>query len=57
MTETYLAQAVEAVGAEGAYDTNVKYLLADRQILARILKYTMREFQDMPVAEIMSLYR
>ena len=54
MTETYLAQAVEAVGAEGTYDTNVKYLLADRQILARILKYTMRDFQDMPVAEIMS---
>lgn len=54
MTETYLAQAVEAAGAAGAYDTNVKYLLADRQILARILKYTMREFQDMPVAEIMN---
>lgn len=53
MTETSLAQAVEAAGDASIYDTNVKYLLADRQILARILKYTVKEFQDMPVAEIM----
>lgn len=54
MTETSLAQAVEAAGDASIYDTNVKYLLADRQILARILKYTVKEFQDMPVAEIVS---
>ena len=54
MTETHLAQAVEAAGLASTYDTNVKYLLADRQILARILKYTVEEFRDMPVAEIMN---
>ncbi len=54
MTETSLAQAVEAAGTASTYDTNIKYLLADRQILARILKYTVREFQDMSVTEIMN---
>lgn len=54
MTETNLAQAVEAAGDASTYDTNVKYLLADRQILAQILKYTVREFQDMPITEIMN---
>ena len=51
--ETNLAQAVAATDAAGAYDTNVKFLLADRQILARILKYAVQEFAQMPVEEIM----
>ena len=29
-------------------------LLADKQILARILKYSVREFQDMEIEDIMS---
>ena len=51
--QTNLAQAIAATDASGAYDTNVKYLLADRQILARILKYAVGEFAEMPVEEIM----
>lgn len=54
MTETNLAQAVEATSdVAAAYDTNMKYLLADKQILARILKYAVEEFKDMPIEEIM----
>jgi len=30
----------------------VKYLLADKQILSRILKYTVEEFKDMDVNDI-----
>ena len=52
MAETNLAQAVEATNAAAAYDTNVKFLLADKQILSWILKYTIREFQDMTLEEI-----
>ncbi|MCM1543412.1 MAG: hypothetical protein NC121_19440 [Blautia sp.] len=53
MAETYLSQAIEATTLSGAeYDANAKYLLADKQVLARILKYTIREFQDMPVEDI-----
>ncbi len=52
MTETNLAQTVEATNAAAAYDTNVKFLLADKQILSWILKYTIREFQNMAIGEI-----
>lgn len=54
MIETNLAQAVYAVNDSGAaYDTNIKHLLADKQILSRILKYTIEEFRDMDIIDIM----
>ena len=53
MLETNLAQAVDATNDSGsAYDTNVKYLLADKQILSRILKYTVEEFREMDIEDI-----
>lgn len=53
MAETHLSQAIEATSPSGAeYDTNIKCLLADKQILARILKYTLQEFQNMEIKEI-----
>ena len=53
MIETNLAQTVDAINDSGSvYDTNVKYLLSDKQILARILKYTVEEFQEMGIEDI-----
>lgn len=52
MADTNLAQAVEAAYDLSSYDTNVKFLLADKQILARILKYAIHEFKDMTVNDI-----
>ena len=53
MIETNIAQTVDATNDSGsAYDTNIKYLLADKQILSRILKYTVEEFQDMDISDI-----
>ena len=53
MIETNLAQTVDATNDSGvAYDTNVKYLLADKQILSRILKYTIDEFREMAIEDI-----
>lgn len=53
MAETHLSQAIEAASLSGVeYDTNIKYLLADKQILARILKYTLQEFQDMNISDV-----
>ena len=52
MADTNLAQAVEAAYDSSSYDTNVKFLLADKQILARILKYAIQEFIDMTVNDI-----
>ena len=38
MIETNLAQTVDATNNSGsAYDTNIKYLLADKQILSHIM--------------------
>lgn len=55
MTDTHLAQALEATNdASSTYDTNVKFLLADKQILARILKYAVQEFKDMTIEDIMT---
>ena len=53
MIETNLAQTVDAINDSGsAYDTNVKYLLSDKQILSWILKYTVEEFQEMSIEDI-----
>ena len=54
MADTNLAQAVEAANDASAYDTNIKFLLADKQILARILKYAVQEFKDMAIEDIMA---
>ncbi len=54
MIETNLAQTINVVNDQGSvYDTNVKYLLADKQILSRILKYTVEEFQKMDIEDIL----
>lgn len=48
MVKTNLAQTVDATNDLGlAYDTSVKYLLADKHILSWILKYTVEEFRNM----------
>ncbi len=54
MTDTHLAQALEATNDASSYDTNVKFLLADKQILARILKYAIQEFKDMTIEDTMA---
>lgn len=54
MADTNLAQAVEATHDSSSYDTNVKFLLADKQILSRILKYAVQEFKGMPIEDIMA---
>lgn len=52
---TNLAKTLESIGGGNvAYDSNVKNVLADKQILARILKYTLDEFKDMELHEIMT---
>ncbi len=53
MIETNLSQTVNATNDSGsAYDTNVKYLLSDKQILSWILKYTVEEFREMDIEDI-----
>lgn len=54
MVETHLAEAIAATDAAVTYDAYVKKLLADKQLLAWILKYSVSEFRDMEIADIIS---
>ncbi len=52
---THLGNTIEAVGsAKTGYDKNVKEILADIQVLARIVKHTVAEADDLSISEIMS---
>ena len=52
--QTHLGNAIEAIEYDKArYDKNVKEFLADIQVLARIIKYTVDEVSDLEIEEIM----
>lgn len=53
MSNTYLAHAIETTDGAGTYDESAKYLLADKQILAYILKHSVAEFRDMPIEQVL----
>ena len=43
---------IDAASCKEKYDASVKAVLADKQVLARILKYTLDEFKDDSIEEI-----
>ena len=49
---TYLGNAVTEAAQKAQYDAYAKELLADRTVLAWILKYTVKEFTDYEIDEI-----
>ena len=51
--KTHLAHGVEKTEYEAQYDENVKALLSDKQVLARIAKHRTEEFKDYEIPEIM----
>ncbi len=51
--ETNLSNAIDITSETAKYDDSVKEVLADKQVLARILKYTLEEFKDIELEEIM----
>lgn len=53
LNNTHLAHGIEKTEYETKYDENVKALLSDKQVLARIAKYRIEEFQDLEIPEIM----
>ncbi len=50
--ETNLAKTIDITEQRARYDSYVKQVLSDRQILARILKYTLDEFKDTDIDTI-----
>ena len=50
--ETNLSNTIDITKEAAKYDASVKEVLADKQVLARILKYTLEEFEDIGIEEI-----
>lgn len=52
--QTHLGNTIEAVDSlKSKYDKNVKEILSDIQVLARILKHTVTEVEKLSIEEIM----
>lgn len=51
--KTNIAKTVQEVSDKAKYDNEVKKILSDPQILSWVLKYTVREFKEYAVTEIM----
>lgn len=54
--ENTLAKRIDTAGSNAAYDNNCKRLLANKQILARILKTCVAEFRDCSIKDIEEKY-
>lgn len=53
--ETYISKTLSALGDDvEKVDEKIKALLADKQILARILKYSVEEFKEYDILEIIN---
>lgn len=52
--QTHLGNAIEAVDSlKTKYDKNVKEIISDIQVLARIVKHTVTEVEKLSIEEIM----
>lgn len=53
VTKTHLAHGIEKTANESQYDDNIKALLSDKQVLARIAQHRIGEFRDYDIETIM----
>lgn len=56
MVENRLAHTIDQTEYDSRYDKTAKKLLANKQILAQIMKACMKEYQDCTVEEIAEKY-
>ena len=47
--DTNISKVIDITSDSAKYDANIKEMLADKQILSRILKYTLDEFSKMDI--------
>ncbi|WP_051205811.1 hypothetical protein [Butyrivibrio sp. FC2001] len=52
--ETNISQVIDLAAKRAQYDEIVKEILSDKQVLARILKYTLDEFKDAEIEDIIA---
>ena len=51
--DTNISKVIDITSDSAKYDASIKEMLADKQILSRILKYTLDEFSQMDIEDIM----
>ena len=51
---TNISEVIDITSVLAKYDDSVKEILADKQIVSRILKYSLNEFMQMDIEEIIS---
>ena len=51
---TNISEVIDITSVLAKYDDSVKEILADKQIVSRILKYSLNEFMKMDIEEIIS---
>lgn len=52
--ETNISKTIDITTDTARYDASIKELFADKQILARILKYTLEEFEPLEIEDIIN---
>ena len=52
---TNISEVIDITSVLAKYDDSVKEILADKQIVSRILKYSLNEFMQMDIEEIMHI--
>lgn len=53
MSKTQLAHGIDIAEVKSQYDTEAKYVVSNKQVLARIMKFSVQEYKDSSIEEIM----
>lgn len=54
MSKTQLAHGIDITETKSQYDTSAKYLVSNKQVLSRIMKYSIPEYKECSIEEIIS---
>lgn len=54
MQKTQLAHSIALTETKSKYDAEAKYLVSNKQVLARIMKYSVKEYKDCSIEEIIN---
>ena len=53
--DTNISKVIDITSDSAKYDASIKEMLADKQILSRILKYTLDEFSKMDIEDTLTI--
>ena len=53
--DTNISKVIDITSDSAKYDASIKEMLADKQILSRILKYTLDEFSKTDIEDTLTI--